>query len=273
MAEGDSAMRRAACLGLALGICWAVALGDEERKPFELPVDPADVTLTRIKADPEAYIGNTFTMAGGLEVDDYYNYGYRDASNYYASLRFFALDSKGRLSGASTGIYVSRLIGRPLLGRIVSASEKSERGTRVILGTHLKCTIHLGKIEGDLAHAADAIEILDWQIFEGGKFGPWEVVAEAERKRADRAAAEKEWAEALMKARDVTKGPPTKEVPPEVQAARQLKRARSLEKLGQAKQAAGFYRTIVDQYPDTPAAKTAAERLKSITPKAAKAPK
>jgi hypothetical protein len=32
-------------------------------------------------------------------------------------------------------------------------------------------------------------------------------------------------------------------------------------------------RKDTDQYPDTPAAKTAAERLKAITPKAAKAPK
>jgi hypothetical protein len=44
-------MRSVVCLGVVQGVCSAAYL-DDERKPFELPIDPTNVSLTRLRTRP-----------------------------------------------------------------------------------------------------------------------------------------------------------------------------------------------------------------------------
>ncbi len=51
---------------------------------------------------------------------------------------------------------------------------------------------------------------------------------------------------------------------PEIKAAMELGSAKTLEKSRKTKQAVGAYRRIVQEYPDSPQAKIAAERINAL---------
>ena len=50
----------------------------------------------------------------------------------------------------------------------------------------------------------------------------------------------------------------------EDRASRDLKTGQTLERAGKTKQAVFYYKDVVKKYPDTEAAKTAAERIKAL---------
>ena len=56
------------------------------------------------------------------------------------------------------------------------------------------------------------------------------------------------------------------EVNPAARAASLLKIGQNLEKTGKSAAALGYYRQVVKDYSNTPAAKTAAERIKALEP-------
>ena len=64
--------------------------------------------------------------------------------------------------------------------------------------------------------------------------------------------------------KDAAKAPAAK---PATRAATLVRLARTLERSGKTEQALANYRQVVKDYPDTPSAKTAAERIKALEKK------
>jgi hypothetical protein len=138
----------------------------------KLPVVGDEVSIARIKANPDRYIGKSFILAGVLSVSDYYNFGFRDeAANFY-SFSMDTADLGGRLGADSVPIYLSRFDGA-VLAELVTKIQ--ERKIGVLAGVRLRCKIHRERLEGDLSHAADSIEATDWQVLapDGKSWMPW----------------------------------------------------------------------------------------------------
>jgi hypothetical protein len=137
----------------------------------EVHLTGEEVSLVRIKANPDDYIDKTFILCGALKVSSYYNYGYRDAVTDYFSFRFRPADAKVRLGSDSASLFLARAIGRRLADDATRAEEDGFDGLLV----RLKCTARAERIRGDKDDILSMIEITDWQgpTRDGKGWKPW----------------------------------------------------------------------------------------------------
>lgn len=142
---------------------------------FTVKTEPPDVgeivTFTRIKGTPGAYFGRDFVMAGGIKIDNYYNFGFAGAAGSHYSFSFTPFNPDGSLSVENEGIYMLRGIGTVLAETMTRSEEKNGN----MLAIRLKCKIDPGRCQGDVSNALHSIEVVDWQfsVADGKGWMPW----------------------------------------------------------------------------------------------------
>jgi len=127
----------------------------------KLPVVGDEVSLARIKANPDQYTDRPFVITGGIKVSNYYNYWFdKKASDFY-SFDLTPVASDGQVAGQDVPVYVSRFLGTALAERVTRVEE---RARNTITAVRLRCIIRSERLQGDLSNAVHVIESTDWQV-------------------------------------------------------------------------------------------------------------
>ncbi len=137
----------------------------------KLPIEGDEISVARIKANPAQYFERPFILAGAVGISDYYNYGYDRAQDSYYSFRLAVAAKDGQLS-ENVPLYMPRFKGAALAERITRTHEQR---SNVGMAVRLRCVIHQERTEGNIAHAAESIEVTDWQVLAKGhqSWMPW----------------------------------------------------------------------------------------------------
>jgi hypothetical protein len=137
------------------------ARGDS-RELDRIPVVGDELSLARLKAEPNKYIEARFKLAGGIIVDDSYGSGFRDSQDGYYSFRLTVIARNGE-PDESVPVYMSRYKGAALAERI---TRTQERQPNAAMAVRLECIVRQNRIEGDISNAARSIEATDWQVLD-----------------------------------------------------------------------------------------------------------
>ena len=153
----------------------AADAGPEETVSSEVPLVGDETLLTAVKADPESFVDRPFVVTGGVEVDDYYNYGYRGLDRSYYSLSFHEVRAGDpQIFGERCTLYVRRDdAGKRVVDQILAGTAKGKQQL-----IRVKATLTAERYrEG----AWNLCEVLDVQFARPGWKGwrPWGEVPEA----------------------------------------------------------------------------------------------
>ena len=167
-------------LPFALALLTAIAAADEESKPVHLVGD--ETPSVKVKAEPKNYFDRPFVMTGGIEVSDYYNFGYLDADKSHYSLDFVeVLSESPQKTGETCHLYLKRSeVSKLIVDKILTANtDKKLRRIRV------KAQIDSRRYEGSW----NTLELVDVQFATADLKGwePWftDSIREKERKEAE----------------------------------------------------------------------------------------
>jgi hypothetical protein len=140
-------------------------------KPItKVPLTGEELSLARLKADPTKCIGETFVLCGGIQNDDYYNFGFSDAVKTHYSFRFSPVTEDAKILPSVAHVYVNRLLGQGLSETVTQTEEKG--GASLV---RLRCTIPKDRAEGNEENALSMIEAKEWQFvnIEKNEWRPW----------------------------------------------------------------------------------------------------
>lgn len=240
----------------------------------KIPRDGTETSLIRVKAEPRKHFGPAaFKIVGGVEIDDYYNYGYQHRERDFYSLKFREAGEHYRDDlGDRAQLYLSRKTGEKIVEKLAALHEKDKRGMTLI-----RTSVKLNAQKYASDKQWDMLEVDDVQFFDPETFewGEWEIAtarkareekeaaerAESERLKAIRDKAEAESA-ARIKASADKRAADAKVVRDEKSAEAKLKSANDLLKAGKRDSFKKTLRELIEKYPDTKAAQKAKELLK-----------
>jgi hypothetical protein len=126
-----------------------------------LPVVGDEVSLARIKANPDQYTDRPFVITGGIKVSNYYNFWFDNKASDYFSFDLTPVAADGQVASEGVPVYVSRFFGTALTERVTRVEERS-RDT--ISAVRLRCIIRSERLQGDVSNALHVIEATDWQV-------------------------------------------------------------------------------------------------------------
>lgn len=252
-----------------LAICLtALALGQVEGNAKKIPYRGDETPLVRVKANPEKYLGKTFVICGGLALRNYYNYSYENAENTFYSLSLHETGKDTASVGRSSeraDLYLSKRIGAAIVDTLTKFEEENKSGK--------KKNLKLARVEVTLVpskYAKDKewnmMEVIDVQFVEKDYKGwqPWIIEKEREeemsRRKAQRNAIEKQRVEEETKKQAAREA---KIADKEGMASSHLQLAKGLMSAN-PKKAKERLTKIVQQYPETMAAKEAKELLRKL---------
>lgn len=130
-----------------------------------------EVSLVRLKGNPQDYIGKDFVLCGGVATSDYYNFGYSEANQTHYSYRFFQVDKDMKVaSNESAHVYLPKSIGKGFAERVTQVME----GGANAMVVRLRCRVDPRRIGSDHEQILSHIGIVDWAYAnpEGG-WKPW----------------------------------------------------------------------------------------------------
>jgi hypothetical protein len=126
-----------------------------------LPVVGDEVSLARLKANPDLYTDRPFVVTGGVKVANYYNYWFDNRASDYYSFDLTPVAADGQVAGQDVPVYVSRFLGTALAERVTRVEE---RARDTITAVRLRCIIRPERLQGDVSNAVHVIEATDWQV-------------------------------------------------------------------------------------------------------------
>jgi len=133
-----------------------------------IPVVGDETPLVKLKANTHEFVGKTFLIMGGVQVEDYFNFKYGDAKSTHVSFRFDELRADGSYTPiGGMDLYARRAIAGPLVEEISHVTSQGSRGKVV----RAKITILPERYGG----TSDMAELLDWQFLSPDRksWGPW----------------------------------------------------------------------------------------------------
>ena len=135
-----------------------------------IPYEGDETPIQKIIAEPQAAIGKTLIVCGGVTSENYYNYNYMYASGTHYSLRFTQLNPN-LTGGDSLAIYALRLLAKPLVNSITDAQAEGKAGKLV----RLKITVTPRSFED--GQFSENAELVDWQTLNPDKasWSPWAI--------------------------------------------------------------------------------------------------
>ncbi len=126
--------------------------------------------MTRLRANPQDYIGKEFVISGAIAISDYYNFGFSDSSDTHYSFKFIEVD-KDFHPRESGHVYLSRPLGRGLAEWVTKGQEDGFDAGFV----SLKCTVDPVRIRGNSEQIDGHLEVIEWRFMNTTKdgWGPW----------------------------------------------------------------------------------------------------
>jgi len=164
-----------------------------------------ETLLTRVKANPQDYLGKVFIICGGVQVDDYYIWAPYDdrAKDTHYSLEFReAAKDMESFSGESAHLYLSKQRGKPIMDALMKVAEDTV-GPNLYKTVRVKVTLRPEVYARDKHW--DLLEVLDVQFGDREKkqWGPWATEqAEKDRIKNFKEAQRRAEQEAEQKAQD-----------------------------------------------------------------------
>ena len=165
-------------------VLFAVGQAEDAKVPHE----DDEIRLVRIKANPEEYAGKEFIICGGLEINDSYYGGYRDAKDSHYSLYFREIgETQTDLSIDSCRLYLSKKDGSPIVDAIADFAEQNrKKGVRFYKLARVKATILPRIFHRNDDKPWNLMEVVDVQFIEKDFSGwkPWEIETREKERRA-----------------------------------------------------------------------------------------
>lgn len=121
-----------------------------------------EVSLVRVKADPQQFIDKTFAMIVLVSPSSYFNYGYNNAESTHYSLQFREVNLDGSVGGTGH-LYVSRTFSDLLVERVIKTVETGAKYQLL----RVEVTLDSDRYEG--ASSYDLLELQDWQYYDATK--------------------------------------------------------------------------------------------------------
>lgn len=88
-----------------------------------------ETQIIQIKTDPEAFLDKDVVLCGGLLIDDYYNFAYRDAVRTHYSLSFREVGAtQSDLSAERYHLYLPRDIGKKIADQLIANAKEYGNG-------------------------------------------------------------------------------------------------------------------------------------------------
>ena len=107
-----------------------VVLALAQAENAKVPHLDDETPLSTVKANPEKFVGKTFTICGGVQIDDYYKAAYQDAKRTHYSLDFReAGETLADLKGEYCNLYLSR---NKIAETIIEAIDKTDDAKNVV---------------------------------------------------------------------------------------------------------------------------------------------
>jgi len=147
--------------------CNARAQATEENtnSVTHLPLVGDETSVSTLIASPTKFLNQPVILVGSLDVHNYYNFEYENASSSYFSLNFIEL-TKDMKRNKSLTIYAERNMTAPLVDRILKAQQNARR-----LGVRVKVKITSRSFSYEKFN--ENAELLDWQFLKPDHSG-WE---------------------------------------------------------------------------------------------------
>lgn len=171
---------------------------------FKIPHLKDETALVRIKGDAPTYIAKEFIICGDLQIDDYYNYGYRKMQDDFHSLKFREVGATSKdVSLERCYLYMERLEEfKPVIDRL--AKESARGKDKNFFGLHslarIRVTLHPDAYEK--GKQWNMLEVVDVQ-FSTPDHQKWESwVIDVAKQREEKKAAEAEKAQRLKAKRE-----------------------------------------------------------------------
>lgn len=146
---------------------WAQATAENTNAVTQLPLVGDETSVSTLLASPTKYLNQPVILVGSLDVRNYYNYEYENASSSYFSLDFIEL-TKNVKRNKSLTIYAERDMAAPLVDRILKAQQNARR-----LGVRVKIRITSRSFSYEKFN--ENAELLDWQFLkpDHSGWGAW----------------------------------------------------------------------------------------------------
>ena len=126
-----------------------------------VPLVGDEVSSAEIKANPKEFVGRRFVMCAGLQIDDYWGYGYRGLENHYYSINLIEIRD-GKLSrGATMQAYLRRTSGKGVADRLTATEELDPNLYKI---ARVELTLNPARYEGP--DHWDLFELLDVQFYD-----------------------------------------------------------------------------------------------------------
>jgi hypothetical protein len=172
-----------------------------DTKGQDIPHLEDETRLVEIKANPGEYVGKVFILCGGIKIDDYYNFSYRDSAITYYSLRFIEAGKTELIPRNVCHLYLLKTKGRSIVDRMahLEASANTNNKPAAFVLVRVKATIAPGwYLRGDSDLHWDMMEVLDIQSRDEATnaWKPWII----EKQLNEEAKTEQEQAEAKHQA-------------------------------------------------------------------------
>lgn len=156
-----------AIVGIALTMLFSLVQAQDEKS---IPFQGDETSLTRIKASPVDYVGKVFVICGGIQLDDYFNYGYDDADFSHFSLAFIQAGKDSKPTGERAHLYLSRKFGKDLIEGLVEKQEMSGKQSYVL--ARVTVTIPRNRFDPESWEMFEVLEVQfpndEWSDWESG---------------------------------------------------------------------------------------------------------
>ena len=243
---------------LLVAMLTSISYAQDDIGKRKVPRLHDETTLVRLKSNPERAVGKPITICGFVTVSDYYNFSYTDAAETHYSLVFLeAGETIGDPLVERASLYFSKSVGAIAVEEITKATEKKKQKL-------VRAEVTILPAAWAESKQSDVLEVLDIQFYniKTETWDPWVLKTQREADEKAKLMAEKaiKAKAAKLKEEKAAKIAAIPKKSNEEQAANKLKLARLLVGKNDAA-AKKKFKEIVDQFPDTPAAKEAQQLL------------
>lgn len=169
---------------------------------INVPHGKDETSLVRVQADTEKYLDEEIVICGGIQLSDYYNYGYAKTGLIFHALHFCEIGETLDDRGAYAHLYLDKQLGKSIVDELVKAAEANKKSVYSLVRAKVK--LNPGRYFN--GRQWNMFEVVDVQFISKDlkSWEPWKLEAhykaieEAEHKRmADAKQAAKELAERI----------------------------------------------------------------------------
>jgi hypothetical protein len=132
-----------------------------------IPISGIETPVSALMAKPREYLGKPVIISGCVQVDNYYNYGYENASKTHFSLRFGELTKDVKVTSQLT-VYAKRDLAGPLIDDIIKVQRGG--GSKAV-----RLMVMITQRSFSDGEFGENVELVDWQYLNRatGQWAEW----------------------------------------------------------------------------------------------------